>query len=91
MYAETVNVVQLLCDLSESSDEVFHASKIGPERDNGLQYLARLGAIERGPLPETIVCDACDADHPAVIEFDESSDDQHRKRPKLLFQVVARA
>ena len=70
MYAETVNVVQLLCDLSESSDDVFLASKIGPERDRGLQYLAGLGAIEPGPRPETVVCDACDADHPEEIEFD---------------------
>jgi hypothetical protein len=70
MHIETVKVVQFLCDLSESPDEVFNASKIGPERDSELQYLAGLGAIEPGPRPETIVCDACDADHPAVIEFD---------------------
>ncbi len=70
MHTDTVNIVQFLCDLSESSDEVFHASKIGPERDSGLQYLAGLGAIEPGPRPESVGCNACDADHPAVIEYD---------------------
>lgn len=70
MQAGTVNVVQLLCELSESSDEVFHASKMAPECEGGLRYLAGLGAVERGPRPETVVCNACDADHPAVIEFD---------------------
>ena len=70
MPAKIVSIVQLLCDLSESSDEVFRTSKIGPERDNGLQYLVELGAIEPGPRPESVACNACDADHPAVIEFD---------------------
>jgi hypothetical protein len=32
--------------------------------------LTELGAIERGPRPETVTCKACDADHPAVIEYD---------------------
>jgi hypothetical protein len=70
MHTETVTIAELLCDLSESSDEVFHASRIGPECESGLEHLARLGAIEPGPRPATVVCDACDADHPAVIEFD---------------------
>jgi hypothetical protein len=70
MQTKTVNIVQLLCDLSEASDEVFHASKMGSECDGGLQYLAGLGALEPGPRPETGVCNACNTDHLAVIEFD---------------------
>ena len=64
------SIVELLCDLSESSDEAFHASRLGPECVSGLQYLTGLGAIEQGPRPETVVCSACDTDHPALIEFD---------------------
>src|ERR1019366_1450163 len=67
---DTVNIVPLLCDLSEASDEVFRESELEFGCHSGLQLLADLGVIEPGPRPETVVCNACDADHPAVIEFD---------------------
>ncbi|MGD0631793.1 MAG: hypothetical protein ABR987_20875 [Terracidiphilus sp.] len=70
MQTETVNIVLLLCDLSEASDEVFRESEMGSGCHGGLQQLAEMGAIERGPRPETVACAACDADHPAVIEYD---------------------
>jgi hypothetical protein len=70
LQTETVNIVLLLCDLSEASDEVFREPEMGSVCRGGLQQLAEMGAIEPGPRPETVACAACDADHPAVIEYD---------------------
>ena len=70
MEIEAVNIVQLLCDLSEASGEVFPRPEIGFGCHSDLRRLAELGAIEPGPRPETVTCNACDADHPAAIEFD---------------------
>ena len=70
MENETVNIVQLLCDLSEASDEVFRETAMGLEIAVTMQHLTKLGAIEPGPRPETVTCNACYADHPAVIEYD---------------------
>jgi hypothetical protein len=63
-------VLELLCDLSEASDEIFRESMTGGASCAGLQLLTKLGAIEPGPRPETVTCKACDADHPAAIEYD---------------------
>jgi hypothetical protein len=70
MENETANIVQLLCDLSEASDEVFRRSGMGFWCNGGLKRLAELGAMEPGPRPETVTCNACYADHSAVIEYD---------------------
>jgi hypothetical protein len=70
MTTETLNMVQLLCDLAEASSEVFRASEVGFARRSDLERLVELGAIEPGPRPETVACNACDADHPALIEYD---------------------
>ena len=48
MPTETVNIVQLLCDLSELSDEVFHASKMGPERRYGCNIWSGWGRLNQG-------------------------------------------
>lgn len=71
MKIDTFNIVPLLCDLSEASDEVFRESEMGFGSHSGLQHLAEMGAIERGPRPESVTCTACDADHPAAIEYDQ--------------------
>ena len=65
-----INVVQLLCDLSEASEETFSACALGNECDGGLRVLTKLGAVGAGPRLESITCQACDADHSATIEFD---------------------
>lgn len=65
-----VNVVQLLCDLSEASKETFSVCALGHECDAGLRVLTKLGAVGAGPRLESITCQACDADHSATIEFD---------------------
>ena len=70
MEIEAVNIVQLLCDLSEASGEVFPGPEIGFGCHSDLRRLTELGAIEPGPRPETVTCTACDADHPAAIEYD---------------------
>jgi hypothetical protein len=70
MKIDSVNIVPLLCDLSEASDDVFRDPEMALGIYNGLRHLAEMGAIERGPRPETVACTACDADHPAVIEYD---------------------
>lgn len=65
-----INVVQLLCDLSEASEEFFRVDAIGHDC-NGFRLLTRLGAVGAGPRLDSITCLACDADHSAVVEFDE--------------------
>jgi len=65
-----INVVQLLCDLSEASEETFSVCALGHECDGGLRVLTKLGAVGAGPRLESITCQACDADHSATIEFD---------------------
>jgi hypothetical protein len=70
MEIEAVNIVQLLCDLSEASGEVLPGPEIGFGCHSDLRRLTELGAIEPGPRPETVTCNACDADHPAMIEYD---------------------
>jgi hypothetical protein len=70
MQTETVNIVELLCALSEASDEVFRESEMGFGDRCATHHMTKLGAIEPSPRPETVVCNACDADHAAVIEYD---------------------
>ena len=70
MVDEAIDVVQLLCDISEASDEAFHAHRLGCNRESGARILAGLGAVTPGARLETVVCRACDEDHPATIEFD---------------------
>lgn len=65
-----VNVVQLLCDLAEASEEVFRVCAMGRERGDGIRILTDLGAVVAGPRPDSVTCEACDADHSATIEFD---------------------
>jgi hypothetical protein len=65
-----INIVELLCDLAEASDEVFREVEMEIGCDGGLQHLIKLGAVEPGPRPQTVTCNACDADHSAVIEYD---------------------
>ena len=64
------DALQLLCDLSEVSDQTFRDTVVEPQWRDSLKVLAGLGAIEPGPLPHTVACSACDDDHPAVIEYD---------------------
>ena len=65
------NIVQLLCDLSEAPSEIFRVGAlVGHEPDNDLRILTELGAVGPGPRPESITCQACDADHSAPLEFD---------------------
>jgi hypothetical protein len=64
------DVVRLLCDLSEAPEEVFRIGTIGHESEEGLRTLAKLGAVSTGPRPDSITCQACDADHLAAVEFD---------------------
>src|SRR4051794_32900194 len=70
MPAEFDNAIQTLCELSESSDELLRIPENGPDRGAELRFMMGLGAIEFGARPETVVCGACDADHPAAIEYD---------------------
>ncbi len=63
------NLIQLLCDFSEASDGVFLRTAIDAEDHPSLDELRGIGAIEAGPKPGTVTCSACDADHPAVIEY----------------------
>jgi hypothetical protein len=70
MPTDTVNIFSFLCDISEASDEVFRESEREFGCHDNLQLLARLGVMEPGPRLETVVCNACDADHPVVIEYD---------------------
>jgi hypothetical protein len=72
MKIDTVNIVPFLCDLSEASDEVLRESEMGLGNHSGLQQLVEMGAIERGPRPETVACAACDDDHPAPVEYDSN-------------------
>jgi hypothetical protein len=64
-----VNVVQLLCDLSEASEEFFRFRAMSRECECGLRILTDMGAVGAGPRPESVACQACDADHSAAIEF----------------------
>jgi hypothetical protein len=64
------NTLQLLCDLSEASDQTFRDNAVESHWLDSLKVLARLGAIEAGPPPHTIACSECDGDHPADIEYD---------------------
>jgi hypothetical protein len=64
------DVIQLLCDLSEAPNEIFRVGAMGHECADGLRILTDLGAICAGPRPNSITCQACDADHSATIEFD---------------------
>ena len=64
------DALQLLCDLSEASDQTFRDNAVEPQWRDSLSVLAGLGAIEPGPPPHTIACSDCDDDHPAVIEYD---------------------
>ena len=65
-----INVVQLLCDLSEASEETFSVCALDHECDSGLRVLTKLGAVGAGPRLDSVTCQACDADHSATIEFD---------------------
>ena len=64
------DALQLLCDLSEASDQAFRDNAVEPQWRDSLNVLVGLGAIEPGPPPHTIACSDCDDDHPAVIEYD---------------------
>jgi hypothetical protein len=64
-----VNVVQLLCDLSEASEEFFRFRAMSREGECGLRILTDMGAVGAGPRLESVACQACDADHSAAIEF----------------------
>jgi hypothetical protein len=64
-----VNVVQLLCDLSEASEEFFRFRAMSRECECGLRILTDMGAVGAGPRLESVACQACDADHSAAIEF----------------------
>jgi hypothetical protein len=65
-----LNLVQFLCDLAEASDSVFRNDAIEADNRDALELLRSLGAIEAGPRRETVTCGACDADHPATVEYD---------------------
>jgi hypothetical protein len=67
---EAPTVVELLCDLSEASDEIFRESMMGGASRAGLQFLTKLGTIKPGPRPIAVTCMACDAGHSEVIEYD---------------------
>ena len=67
---EASTVVQLLCDLSEASDETFRESMMEGGSRAGLEFLTKLGALTLGPRPAVVTCTACDADHSEVIEYD---------------------
>jgi hypothetical protein len=64
------DLVQLLCDLSEASNEVFRVGSLDHKSESSLHTLAKLGAVSAGPRPDSITCQACDADHFVVLEFD---------------------
>ena len=64
------DALQLLCDLSEASDQTFRDNAVEPQWRDSLSVPAGLGAIEPGPPPDTIACSDCDDDHPAPIEYD---------------------
>lgn len=64
------NAADLLCDLSEASEEVFRDCAIDHEFDASLPILKQLGAVGAGPRVESVTCRACDGDHSAAIEFD---------------------
>jgi hypothetical protein len=64
------DLLQLICEFSEASDEVFSVSAIDPECKDGVEILHALGVLQAGPCPESITCRACDADHTAAVEFD---------------------
>jgi hypothetical protein len=64
------NIVQFLCDLAEASESIFRDEAVEVDSREALKLLSSLGAIEPGPQPETVTCKACDADHPATIEYD---------------------
>jgi hypothetical protein len=70
MQTQNGNIVQLLCDLSETSDEVFRGSMVESGSRTDLRLLTKFGAISPGPRPDTVTCAACDADHPGVLDFD---------------------
>jgi len=65
-----MNLVELVCDLSEASNEVFRVAAIDHDSEHALQVLTALGAVCEGPRPDSITCRACDGDHSAAIEFD---------------------
>jgi hypothetical protein len=67
---EAPTVVQLLCDLSEASDETFRESMMEGGSRAGLEFLTKLGALTLGPRPAVVTCTACDVDHSEVIEYD---------------------
>jgi hypothetical protein len=64
------NLLQFLCDLAEASEPVFRKDAVEEDNRDALELLCSLGAIEAGPRPETATCSACDADHPATLEYD---------------------
>ena len=68
------DALQLLCDLSEASDQAFRDNAVEPQWRDSLNVLVGLGAIEPGPPPHTIACSDCDDDHPAVIDTTPSGD-----------------
>ena len=63
------NVVELLCDLSEASEEFFCFRAMSRECDRGFRILTDMGAVGAGPRLESVACQACDGDHSAAIEF----------------------
>jgi hypothetical protein len=64
------NIVQLLCDLSEASEDVFRDTFFKGDCCQHIKTLTDMGLIEPGPTPDTITCAACDADHVATLEYD---------------------
>jgi hypothetical protein len=64
------DVVQLLCRLSEAPNQIFRVGAMGRESEYGLRTLANLGAVSARPRPDSITCQACDAQHFAALEFD---------------------
>ena len=67
------DLVQLLCDLSEASDDVFQDAWLGDECRQHIAVLATMGVIEPGPTPATVTCTMCDADHAATLNYDPAS------------------
>jgi hypothetical protein len=64
------SLVELICDLSEASDDVFRETWMSHELRPFVNTLKGMGVIEPGPMPKSVICAACDTGHIENLGYD---------------------
>jgi hypothetical protein len=70
MTAAAIRAAELLCEVAECGEERFPAAAFGGVEDPAMAALVFAGLLTPAGVVKTLVCQRCDAPHPAEIQFD---------------------